>query len=118
MRELTPARKCAISGLRRALRNIPLACGGLLAGLILAEVGLRILGITYPVFDAYDATRGIALKPVKQGWYRGEGGAYMKINSLGYRDVEHTIEKTPGVFRIAELGNPFSEDGFARIGAT
>ena len=109
MRELTPARKCAISGLRRALRNIPLACGGLLAGLILAEVGLRILGITYPVFDAYDATRGIALKPGKQGWYYGEGGAYVKINSLGYRDVEHTREKPPGVFRIAVLGDSFTE---------
>ena len=81
MRELTPARRCAISGFRRALRNIPLVCGGLLAGLILAEVGLRILGITYPVFDAYDATRGIALKPGKQGWYYGEGGAYVKINA-------------------------------------
>ncbi len=67
MRELTPARRCAISGLRRALRNIPLVCGGLLAGLILAEVGLRILGITYPVFDAYDAARGVALEPGKQG---------------------------------------------------
>jgi hypothetical protein len=109
MRELTPARRCSISGLRRALRNIPLVCGGLLAGLILAEVGLRILGITYPVFDAYDATRGIALKPGKQGWYRGEGGAYVKINSLGYRDVEHTREKPPGVFRIAVLGDSFTE---------
>ena len=109
MRELTPARRCAISGLRRALRNIPLVCGGLLAGLILAEVGLRILGITYPVFDAYDATRGIALKPGKQGWYYGEGGAYVKINSLGYRDVEHTREKPPGVFRIAVLGDSMTE---------
>jgi len=86
-----------------------LVCGGLLAGLILAEVGLRILGITYPVFDAYDATRGIALKPGKQGWYHGEGGAYVKINSLGYRDVEHTREKPPGIFRIAVLGDSFTE---------
>jgi lysophospholipase L1-like esterase len=109
MRELTPARRCAISGLRRALGNIPLVCGELLAGLILAEVGLRILGITYPVFDAYDATRGVALKPGKQGWYYGEGGAYVKINSLGYRDVEHTREKPPGVFRIAVLGDSMTE---------
>lgn len=109
MRESTPARRCAISGLRRALRNIALVCGGLLAGLILAEVGLRILRITYPVFDAYDATRGIALKPGKQGWYYGEGRAYVKINSLGYRDVEHTREKPPGVFRIAVLGDSMTE---------
>jgi len=109
MRELTPARRCAISGLRRALGNILLVCGGLLAVLILAEVGLRILGITYPIFDAYDATRGVALKPGKQGWYYGEGGAYVKINSLGYRDVEHTREKPPGVFRIAVLGDSMIE---------
>jgi len=109
MRELTPARRCAISGLRRALGNILLVCGGLLAVLILAEVGLRILGITYPIFDAYDATRGVALKPGNQGWYYGEGGAYVKINSLGYRDVEHTREKPPGVFRIAVLGDSMIE---------
>jgi len=95
-----------------------LLCFALIVGLILGEVGLRILGVSYPVFDAYDYYRAIALKPGKEGWYNGEGGAYVKINSLGYRDVEHTKEKPPGVFRIAVLGDSFTEARQVDIAAT
>lgn len=89
--------------------NVLLLCCALIAGLVFGEVGLRVVGITYPVFDAYDHDRAIALKPGKEGWYDGEGGAYVKINSLGYRDVKHSKEKPPGVFRIAVLGDSFTE---------
>jgi hypothetical protein len=81
----------------------------LIVGLILGETGLRVLGVSYPVFDAYDHDRAIALKPGKEGWYHGEGGAYLKINSWGYRDIEHTREKSRGVFRVAVLGDSFTE---------
>src|SRR5712691_9046557 len=80
----------------------------LIAGLVLGEAGLRLAGISFPVFDAYDHDRAIVLKRGKQGWYDGEGGAYVKINSLGYRDVEHTRANPPGVFRIAVLGDAFT----------
>ena len=79
-------------------QKILLLCLGLIVALALAEVGLRIGGISYPVFDAYDHDRAIALKPGKEGWYYGEGRAYLNINSLGYRDVEHTKQKPPGSF--------------------
>jgi hypothetical protein len=99
-------------------QKILLLCLGLIVALALAEVGLRIGGISYPVFDAYDHDRAIALKPGKEGWYYGEGRAYLKINSLGYRDVEHTKQKPPGVFRIAVLGDSFTEARQVDIGAT
>ena len=91
---------------------------GLIVGLVIAEGGLRVSGVSYPVFDAYDHDRAIALKPGKEGWYYGEGRAYLKINSLGYRDVEHTKQKPPGVFRIAVLGDSFTEARQVDIAAT
>src|SRR5438093_12772127 len=95
---------------RRQNLQKALAVGAsLLVGLILTEVGLRIFGASYPVFDVYDRDRADALKPGKTGWYYGEGGAHLKINSLGYRDVEHRKDKQHGVFRIAVLGDSFTE---------
>jgi hypothetical protein len=86
-----------------------LLAAGLVLGLVLGEVGLRLAGVSFPVFDAYDHDRAIALRPGKAGWYHGEGGAYVQINALGYRDVEHTKAKPSGVFRIAVLGDSFTE---------
>jgi hypothetical protein len=90
-------------------QNALLLCCAVIVGIVLGEAGLRISGVSYPVFDTYDHDRGIALKPGKEGWYDGEGKAYVAINSLGYRDVEHTKVKPAGVFRIAVLGDSFTE---------
>src|SRR5262245_27338096 len=99
-------------------RNALVLCCAFIASLILGEVGLRVLGVTYPVFDAYDRDRAIALKQGKVGWYYVEGEAYAKINSLGYRDVEHTTAKPARVFRIAVLGDSFTEARQVDIAAT
>ena len=110
MCELTPARRCAISGLRRAFGNLPLVCGGLLAGLILAEVGLRIPQDHLSRLRTYTMrTRGIALKPGKQGWYYGEGGRICEDQQPGlpWRRVI-TREKPPGVFRYRGAGRLIS----------
>jgi hypothetical protein len=83
--------------------------GAVLVTLILFEGLLRIANVSFPVFDTYDALRGTALRPGKEGWYQKEGGAYLRINSLGYRDSEHEIAKPDGTFRIAVLGDSFAE---------
>lgn len=80
-----------------------------IVGLCLGEAVLRLAGLTYPVFDVYDEVLGVKLMPGKQGWYRKEGEAYLEINSLGYRDVEHDLASPPGKFRIAVLGDSFTE---------
>jgi len=92
------------------LKNLIVVCVSVVVGLALCEIGLRVVGISYPVFETYDELRGITLRPNKVGIYRGEGsGAYTRINSLGYRDVEHSIKKPPHTFRIAILGDSFTE---------
>lgn len=80
-----------------------------LIGLLLGEVALRLAGVSYPVFDVYDEVLGVKLLPGKEGWYRKEGEAYLEINRFGYRDVEHDLTPPPDTFRIAVLGNSFTE---------
>ena len=90
-------------------RKIALIILGLGIGLLLVEVGLRIIGYSYPEFYVTDTRRGYSLRPNMEGWYRKEGEAYVRINSLGLRDREHAIQKPPNTFRIAVLGDSFVE---------
>jgi hypothetical protein len=81
----------------------------LLVGLLIAEAALRLAGFTYPVFYTTDEARGYALKPDMEGWYRQEGEAYVRINSEGLRDREHTKAKPADTVRIAILGDSYAE---------
>lgn len=95
--------------LRRAVNWVLLPVGGAVLGLLLAEGVLRGASVSFPVFDTYDDLRGVSLRPGKQGWYRKEGEAHVRINSLGYRDDEHELAKPLGTYRIAVLGDSFTE---------
>lgn len=90
-------------------RKLLLLFIGLFAGLVLVEVGLRLLGISYPAFTEYDAVRGMVLRPGASGWYREEGEAFVQYNSKGFRDVEHSVNKPTDTFRIALLGDSYVE---------
>lgn len=52
---------------------------------------------------------GYRLKAGAEGWYTEEGRAYVRINSDGLRDREHTRQKSPNTLRIAVLGDSFTE---------
>jgi hypothetical protein len=84
--------------------------GGVLLALLLFEVGLRVAGIR---FDASLFTghriRGFALRPYAEGWKVSEGEAYVRINSDGLSDREHTLKKPPNTLRIAVLGDSYTE---------
>jgi hypothetical protein len=82
---------------------------GVVFGLALVEIGLRLIGYSYPEFYVSDDRRGYSLRPNMQGWYRKEGEAYVRINSDGLRDREHSRVKPPNTFRIAVLGDSFVE---------
>jgi hypothetical protein len=97
------------SWVRRAVNWIALPVGAVVVTLLLAEGMLRVANVSFPVFDTYDDARGVALRPGKEGWYRKEGNAYLRINSLGYRDNEHEVAKPAGTYRIAVLGDSFTE---------
>ncbi len=82
---------------------------GVAFGLVLVEIGLRVIGYSYPEFYVADAQRGYALRPNMEGWYRKEGEAYVHINRDGLRDREHIKTKPANTFRIAVLGDSFVE---------
>ncbi|MCM0588918.1 MAG: SGNH/GDSL hydrolase family protein [Gloeotrichia echinulata DVL01] len=104
-----------------SLIGILILCG-LVFGLVIGEIGLRIAGIEYKVFNTIDEHRGWADRPGDSGWYRTEGESYIQINSEGFRDREHTKAKPENTLRIALLGDSFVaayevplEEGFAAV---
>ncbi len=89
--------------------KLAVVASSLLVGLLIFELFLRAIGFTYPIFYQPDASRGYALKPNMEGWYRKEGEAFVKINSDGLRDREHTKVKPPETLRIAVVGDSYAE---------
>jgi len=94
---------------RKRLAKALLVLVGFLIGAVVAEIALRIVGYSYPEFYKRDEALGVSLMPGAEGWYRKEGGAYVRINSEGLRDNEHSITKPAGTFRIALLGDSYCE---------
>ena len=82
---------------------------GLLFGLLACEIFLRVIDYSYPIFYATDYDRGFALRPGIEGHYQREGESYVRINSDGQRDREHSKAKPPDTVRIAVLGDSFAE---------
>lgn len=93
--------------LKRWLQNLLLVFGGVVLAVLIVEVGLRLIGISYPRFDTLDEHRGWAYRPGFSDWYQYEGKAYLQINSEGFRDREHSKTKPENTFRIAVLGDSF-----------
>lgn len=94
---------------RKRFAKFLLILVGFAFGCLVAEIALRVAGYSYPEFYQQDQTRGYALRPNTEGWYRKEGEAYVRINSDGQRDQEHALAKPPGTFRIAVIGDSYPE---------
>ncbi len=101
--------------------NLGLTLGGLLMGVIIGELGLRVAGIqgyrkigdlvdSAPTgFHTADRDLGWKLKPGVSGEWKGEGASFVQVNSEGLRDREHTKAKPPNTLRVAVLGDSFTE---------
>jgi len=76
---------------------------------LLAELILRILGISYPNFFMPNSVTGFAHRPGARGWYQLEGKSYVRISDDGLRDRAYDRDKPPGTIRIAVLGDSFAE---------
>lgn len=95
--------------LRPLMEKLALVAGGSTVAILMVEVGLRFAGISYPRLWTIDAYCGHAHRPGAAGWYREEGAANVRINSDGLRDREHTKLKPPNTFRVAVLGDGYTE---------
>jgi hypothetical protein len=94
---------------RRVSKKLLLVLFGLLVGCLISEIFLRVTGYSYPIFYTTDYYRGYALRPGVEGEYRREGESYVRINSDGLRDREHSKSKPANTVRIALLGDSYAE---------
>jgi len=94
---------------RNRIKKLLLALCGFLAGCFAAEIALRIVDYSYPYFYTTDFDRGYSPRPNQEGWFWVENKNYIKINSEGLRDREHSKTKPAGTLRIAVLGDSFAE---------
>lgn len=101
--------------------NLGLTLGGLLMGVVIGEIGLRVARVegyqkigdvvdSAPTrFHTADRDLGWKLKPGVSGEWKGEGASFVRVNSDGLRDREHTKTKPPNTLRVAVLGDSFTE---------
>jgi hypothetical protein len=73
------------------------------------ELALRALGFSRALFYQPDSLLGWSGRPGAQGIYLDEGSAEVRISSAGVRDREHSIVKPADVWRVAVLGDSYTE---------
>ena len=73
--------------------------------LVLIESGLRLAGVNYEgSFYRLDRKIGYVLRPRAEGWTVKERENYVRINSQGLRDREHTFERPANVIERCTVG--------------
>ncbi|MCH7555589.1 MAG: SGNH/GDSL hydrolase family protein, partial [Proteobacteria bacterium] len=76
-----------------AYRNLLLTAASVMVALVAVEIGLRLVGVSYPEFHRLDDNRGWAPRPGVAGWWTDEGKAYVDNNAAGFRDRDHALAK-------------------------
>ena len=91
-------------------RNLGLTVAALVATLLLCEILLRVLGVSFPVMRWTDPIRGVAHIPNSRSIVRNHRKTFVvEINSDGWRGPEVALAHPSGTFRIALLGDSFIE---------
>lgn len=91
------------------IRAAAVVVAAVLVALACAEVGLRAGGFAAPLWYRPDARLGWTLRPGTEGVYSREGRGHVKVNRAGWRDAERILDKPEGVYRIAVLGDSYTE---------
>lgn len=89
--------------------NLLLLSGTVVLTLFSAELALRLFGVGYPYWSRVDSLTGFSPRPGVSGWVHDEGDAFVRINSAGFRDREHSVIKPAHTLRIAVLGDSMTE---------
>ena len=80
------------------------------AAVLVLELGLRVVGWASPQWYELDRDLGWRLHPHRHGWYLADGvKSPVHISPDAVRDREHTLDKPDGVYRIAVLGDEYTE---------
>jgi hypothetical protein len=90
----------------------------LFAALLAVEIGLRVLGVSWPRFYDNHADLGHVYRPGVSFWWRDEGNGFVEINRHGYRDRDWTIEKPAGTVRVAVLGDSYVDARQVHVDST
>ena len=76
----------------------------------LLEVGVRVFHLQSDSVHGYDTCVGTKGIPNKSGYrVHPDYKTHLKMNKIGYRDIDHEIEKDAGGYRILILGDSFTE---------
>lgn len=98
---------------RRSTRTkqVALSLVTVLVVLIVAESVFRIFGVGEITVSRYrfDALTGSRLVANHGVWQTSEGHVFVTTNQHGLRDHPHTLAKPPNTYRIAVLGDSFTE---------
>jgi hypothetical protein len=97
--------------LKKVVVNVCLLIGTIFICLVFIEVVIRIFDLTPDVFLQPDERTGVWHTPNKEGVYfrKDVPKVSIKINAYGLRDHEYPYSKSGDVYRIALLGDSFSE---------
>jgi hypothetical protein len=94
---------------KRLAANLALAAAGVIAAFVIAEVAVRVTGLAKVSLYTWAPHRGWGLKPGAAGWQTDEGRGFVSVNRAGFRGPQWTLAKPPGTFRIAVVGDSFTE---------
>jgi hypothetical protein len=73
------------------------------------ELLLRGIGYSAPIWHQPHPELGWKLRPGIAAWFTKEGRAFVRTNTQGARDRDHALHKPQDVYRIAVLGDSYSE---------
>ncbi len=90
----------------KRLRDLASILLGVIAAFLVCEGALRLAGARYEAsFFIAEAERAFSSRPNAEGWQTSEGENYVRINSAGLYDREHTLSRPANTIRIALLGS-------------
>jgi len=83
---------------------------GMIIALAVIELGLRAIGYSAPSWHRLDPQLGWTLRASRHGIHAENGARTpVRVSPAGFRDSERFLDKPEGVYRIAVLGDEYSE---------
>lgn len=102
--------------MRKFFPLIALLLGSLIFAVGLIEIGMRMVDYTFPLVSQHDPFAGYSTRANITGWVENESIEHVTTDPFAFRidsskpdPQPHTLKKPEGEFRIAILGDSFTE---------